>query len=193
MSFEEALEHLLEFEGGYVNDPDDAGGETFRGVSRRSWPDWAGWALIDAARAAGLRSARALDGRFARDAAMDRLVAGFYRANFWRPWDRLGLPARLTGKLFDTAVNVGTGRAAGLLQAAVNRLGPAVPLAVDGIVGPRTRAALDAALAAPDGEDRLLAACAEAQADHYRALVRARPARAKFLRGWLRRAAWIPV
>ena len=35
----EAIEHVLKFEGGYVNDPDDPGGETNFGISKRSYPD----------------------------------------------------------------------------------------------------------------------------------------------------------
>ena len=33
---------------------------------------------------------------------------------------------------------------------------------------------------------------AEAQADHYRAIVRSKPSQEKYLKGWLRRAAWLP-
>lgn len=192
MSFENALEHMLEFEGGYVNDPDDSGGETFRGISRRNWPAWAGWDLIDNVKARGARTARLIDAALAQDAEMESLVAEFYRREFWRPWERHGLPERLTAKLFDTAVNMGAGRAAKLLQTAVNALGPVVRLVVDGAIGPRTLDALGLILDTPAGEGRVLAAYAEAQADHYRAIVRGKPSQEKYLKGWLRRAAWLP-
>lgn len=39
MSFERALEFVLQWEGGYVNDPHDAGGETNFGISKRYHPD----------------------------------------------------------------------------------------------------------------------------------------------------------
>ncbi len=138
MSFEKALKHMLEFEGGYANDPAGAGGETFRGTSRRNWPKWAGWKLIDAAKDSGARAAKSIDFHFAGNNEMVTLVANFYRVNFWQQWERLDLPGRLTEKLFDTAVNMGASRAAKLLQAAVNSLGPVVKLAVDGAIGPRT-------------------------------------------------------
>ena len=192
MSFEKALKHMLEFEGGYANDPEDSGGETFRGISRKNWPGWPGWRLIDQAKADGYRSAKSVNFHFEGEEAMAGLVAEFYRANFWRPFERLGLPERLTGKLFDTAVNVGPGRAAKLLQTAVNNLGVVVKLAVDGAIGPRTLDALALILDAPAGESRVLAVYAAAQAEHYRAIVRAKPSQAKFLKGWLRRAAWVP-
>lgn len=192
MSFEKALKHMLEFEGGYANDPDDAGGETFRGVSRNNWPQWPGWALIDKTKAAGAKTVKLINARFAGDAEMERLVAEFYRVNFWRPFERLGLPDRLTDKLFDVGVNMGPGRAAKLLQTAVNDLGPVVKLAVDGAIGPRTLDALGLLLDTSAGEGRVLAAYAEAQADHYRAIVRSKPSQEKYLKGWLRRAAWLP-
>lgn len=37
--FEESIEIILKHEGGYVNNPDDPGGETNWGISKRSYPD----------------------------------------------------------------------------------------------------------------------------------------------------------
>ena len=37
----------LKYEGGYSNVPGDKGGETYRGISRKSNPDWKGWKFID--------------------------------------------------------------------------------------------------------------------------------------------------
>lgn len=192
MSFQLALEHMLQFEGGYANDPADSGGETFRGISRKNWPKWAGWPAIDLAKSLGHNTRRAIDAQFEDNPQMAADVAAFYRANFWDPWARHDLPSRLTEKLFDTAVNMGQSRAAKLLQRAVNDLGTVVKLAVDGAIGPRTLDAVEVILGALNGEARLLAAYCGAQADHYRAIARAKPSQAKFLKGWLRRAAWVP-
>lgn len=52
------------------------------------------------------------------------------------------IPDRLMAKLFDTAVNTGVSRATRLLQETLNDLRPQAGLAVDGALGPRTRAAL---------------------------------------------------
>jgi len=38
-NFNQALKKTLVFEGGYVNDPDDPGGETNFGISKRAYPD----------------------------------------------------------------------------------------------------------------------------------------------------------
>jgi type VI secretion system secreted protein VgrG len=190
--FTEALNHMLEFEGGYANVKGDSGGETFRGISRRNWPKWSGWPLIDRAKADGYRTAKAINAAFADNSGMRDLVACFYHEHFWSPWARYKWPSRLTAKVFDTGVNVGTGGAARILQNALNSLKPAVRLKVDGALGPLTLDALDLALNAPNGLNRVLAAYADAQADYYRAIVRRKPSQAKFLTGWLRRAAWLP-
>lgn len=39
MKFEEAVEFVLAYEGGYVNDPNDPGGETNFGISKRAYPN----------------------------------------------------------------------------------------------------------------------------------------------------------
>jgi len=38
---------IVPAEGGYANDPADAGKETYAGISRVSFPNWSGWAFID--------------------------------------------------------------------------------------------------------------------------------------------------
>ncbi|MCL2029533.1 MAG: hypothetical protein FWG97_03875 [Deltaproteobacteria bacterium] len=82
MSFDRVYKQTKEFEGGYVDDPLDAGGETFRGISRKNHPKWPGWPLISQAKADGRLAgaagaaalARFIDERFRGDAAMERLV-----------------------------------------------------------------------------------------------------------------------
>ena len=38
-TFEEIIDKVIEHEGGYVNDPDDPGGETKYGIAKNSNPD----------------------------------------------------------------------------------------------------------------------------------------------------------
>ena len=47
MSFEKGLKKLLEHEGYYSNDPRDHGGETYAGISRKWFPKWKGFRLLD--------------------------------------------------------------------------------------------------------------------------------------------------
>ena len=104
-----------------------------------------------------------------------------------RPAENPKIPERLQAKLFDTAVNTGIGRATKLLQESLNELKPEAKLKVDGALGPKTRAALCGL-----SEADILAVYVEKQAAFYQSLVEKRPNQAKFLKGWLRRAAWVP-
>ena len=38
MDFKDAIKVILKHEGGYVNDPDDPGGETMMGISKKAYP-----------------------------------------------------------------------------------------------------------------------------------------------------------
>ena len=185
MSYQEALDHMLQFEGGYANDPDDRGGETFRGVSRKNWPKWAGWKLIDQAKAAGCRSARSINAKFAHDGNMAQLVSEFYRKHFWEPFQPLKAGDRITAKLFDTSVNMGVRRAVKFLQNIVRTPD-------DGAIGPKTCEAFWEAVSSASDERAFLVTFCDAQARFYKGIIRRTPSQGKYRKGWLRRAAWLP-
>lgn len=133
-----------QIEGGYANDPDDNGGETFAGIARQSFPAWKGWPAIDAYKKQfGGRNADAINKAAATDSDLQQQVLNFYKSNFW---DVLQLDAindqRTANELYDTGVNMGTGRAALFFQRvlnACNRNGNAFQdLALDGSIGVRT-------------------------------------------------------
>jgi lysozyme family protein len=185
MSFESTLPHVLAMEGGYANVKGDAGGETFRGISRRSNPDWPGWPLVDQAKAQGHTSAKSIDRFFEHDAEMEALVAERYRRDYYAPLAKWLPEGRVLDKAFDTGVNTGPGKAVLILQRALAETGR--PVAQDGALGPKTAEAVRASQ-----EDSLLSAYARAQGAYYAGIVKARPGQGKFLAGWNRRAAWIP-
>ena len=45
--FEKAFKKIIANEGGYVNDKDDKGGETFMGITRKNHPNISLWEIID--------------------------------------------------------------------------------------------------------------------------------------------------
>ncbi len=116
--FERAVERVLEHEGGYVFDPDDPGGETKFGISKRSYPD--------------------LD---IKNLTVDQ-AKRIYELDWWIP---MGLDEvedqELAEKVFDMAVLMGRRRAVKLLQRALNAAG--ATLEEDGVIGPRTIGALN--------------------------------------------------
>lgn len=95
MNFDEAIDIILKFEGGYVNDPNDPGGETNFGISKRAFPEY--------------------DIRALTEGAAKQIYKIFY-------WDRMQcsrLPAYMRLMVFDCAVNQGTFYATKMLQEAV--------------------------------------------------------------------------
>jgi lysozyme family protein len=183
MSFDAMYKYTKQFEGGWVNDLDDSGGETFRGISRVSFPKWEGWPLVDAVKHTAA-TARVINRHFENDEQMAAMVKNFYIKEFW---DKISaaLTDRVRQKVCDTAINTGFTRAFILLQLAINRLGNR--LKVDGKVGPLTLQA-----AALVNEDKLLFAYSACQAEFYKNIVQKKPSQKKFLNGWLSRAAWLP-
>lgn len=101
--FKKAIEKILLSEGGYSHDPNDSGGETYKGISRKFWPDWSGWRLVDQHKA---------DTEFpkvlSKDVYLQDLVVSFYKKNFW---DKIGGDfidsQSVAGLLVDSAVNEG--------------------------------------------------------------------------------------
>lgn len=107
--FERALAFVLRWEGGYVNDPADPGGETNRGVTKNTYDYW----RLNR-RTEPPFIGRDGPGRSVRDIT-DAEVAAIYELGYWRParCDTLAWPLCLIQ--FDTAVNMGVSRADRLL------------------------------------------------------------------------------
>lgn len=166
-------------EGGFADDPDDPGGATNHGVTigtlRRLGLDLDGDGQVTA------RDLRALS----REQAVTIFIEHYFR----RPGiDRL--PGPLQPSVFDMQVNAGT-QAVRLLQRLLGQMG--WPLAVDGLIGPKTAAAAQEAHGA--APDHLVDAYGVARRNYYYALADRRPASRKYARrrdggkgGWITRA-----
>lgn len=76
--FFKAYEISKQNEGGYVNDPDDPGGETYRGIARVYNPSWEGWAAIDAIK----KKSGAIKKNWT-DPALDTLAGNYYKTTYW--------------------------------------------------------------------------------------------------------------
>lgn len=165
--FEIAHAHVAKWEGKFFDHKDDPGGVTMYGVSLR-------W-LKDLGAPVGDIDG---DGDIDRDDVMavtPEIAKSMFRREFWdRP--RCGLlPGAVAAVFYDTAVNCGTGRAARLLQEAAGT-------SVDGVVGPKTRAAV-----LMHGELRTAFDMITARNEFYTRLAEQRPQFQSFLRGWLNR------
>lgn len=108
----------MQIEGGYANDPDDKGGETYKGISRNNFPNWPGWKVVDMTKATNPKN---LDAALEGSVLLQDYVLGFFKANFWdvNNLDNIN-DQKLGVELYDTGVNMGTGIAALFLQQALN-------------------------------------------------------------------------
>ena len=161
-TFAVAIPTILAHEGGYVNNPADPGGETNFGITKRDHPD--------------------LDIR----ALTKEQAAEIYRRDFWEPL-RLGEVGddRVATKLLDMAVNMGPRTMGRLLQRALNYILPNRPMAIDGIIGDFTVAAVNSV----SDPTLLLEALRAYHALRYVELVEGPdPRYDQFAKGWLRRA-----
>lgn len=131
-------------EGGYANNPADTGGETYAGIARNHWPKWEGWNVIDHIKLQYGRAAKTINYHASKHAVLNKMISDFYKENFWNR-NRLDTitDQQLANTVYDFGVNSGTGRAAKFLQQAANDTG-LVTLTVDGAVGPKTIAAINA-------------------------------------------------
>jgi len=95
MNFDTAFDRLIGHEGGYVNDPNDPGGETNWGISKRSYP------TVDI-----------------RNLTREQAKA-IYRRDFWNRIHADELPDGTAFQAFDFAVNSGIETAVRKLQRAL--------------------------------------------------------------------------
>ena len=157
-NFSKSLPYILKKEGGYVNDPDDRGGETYKGVARKIWPEWNGWKFVDAKN---------------WDKA-DSCLESFYKENFW---DKCKLDLieddEIATSIFDFAVNAGVKTSIMLAQKAVG-------VDSDGIIGEKTISAINEC----DSSD-FLAAFALVKIARYISICKKNPSQKKYFYGWV--------
>lgn len=186
--FNKAFESTMGHEGGYVSDPDDAGGETYRGVSRRYHPHWPGWYVIDY-----LKKQSGFPDNLTGHANLQEEVRCFYKREFWDCFrgDKLAsITPSLALEMFDTAVNMGAGRAVMFLQEALNSLNRDQSLfpdlVVDGGFGSKSMSALTE-YGKHDKPELLLKVMNVLQGHHYLEYMGKDHSQEKYARGWFNR------
>ena len=101
--FENALKFVLAREGGYVNDPDDRGGATNKGITQNTYNSW-------------LKA----HGKSSKDVKniTDAEVKEIYYKNYWLAAGCDKMTSKFAVVCFDTAVNMGVSRVDEFLKAA---------------------------------------------------------------------------
>lgn len=170
---------IVKREGGFVDDPDDPGGATKHGVT------------IHTMRSLGLDLDR--DGKITvadvRALTREQAVEIFEKHYFEKPLIAL-LPAALHPTVFDMYVNAGS-NAVRILQRLLKDMG--YPLDVDGVLGPKTIGAAQAAF--QSAPQHLVDAYGIARRNYYFRIADRRAASRKYAKtragskgGWIRRA-----
>lgn len=104
--FDKEFDELILAEGGYVNDKDDAGGETYLGISRKNNPKWIGWEVIDEVKKK--YGTKNITSRLKKDVALTNRAKFFYKQNYWDVLELDDIPSQnIAHELFDTCVNCG--------------------------------------------------------------------------------------
>lgn len=184
--FKSAYDRTNGNEGGYANNPADAGGETYKGISRKNWGSWRGWVAIDRIKTKlvampdyGSPSyhgwVKVFNRTAEQDAGLQAAVRDFFKVNFWDRY-RIGEinNQALANWLYDHAAN-GGGQGIKWMQEAAD-------IEADGAIGPES-------IRVFNGQDAgTLLKKAEIVAAWYRIdKVADKPSQAQFLNSWLAR------
>lgn len=160
---------ILQNEGGYVNDPNDAGGATNKGIA---WQTWQRYAKEDLGVEPTLANLKKLTNEQAEI---------IYRKRYWEPsgFNELTDP-KLALMSYDWTIT--SGGAGKQIQKLLNsEFGQS--LNVDGAIGPKTINAMNSVTDSSKLTERI----ADIRKAYYRNLADIKPTNAKFLTGWLNR------
>lgn len=164
------IARVIAVEGGYVNHPNDPGGETNMGITKR--------VAVDNGYTGPMRT-------LPREIATSIYYERYLVAPGYEPL--VLIDAAVAEELFDTTVNMGQARPSRWFQASINTLCGA-NLAVDGKVGPGTIGAYRACQQSRSPSQlcvAMLASLDAAQRAEYARLVRVNSKLKVFLKGWL--------
>lgn len=126
-----ALYKVIVNEGGYVNDKDDAGGETYMGVCRKYYPKLRMWKKIDNLKNKK-KTIKEINTILKKDEDIFEEVSGVYRDLYWNRicGDKIRSQS-IAEELFDDAINCG-------VSSAIKKLQKALGVTADGIFGNKT-------------------------------------------------------
>ena len=160
-NFEPCFQRTLNFEGRELETvPNDPGGETYYGISRKWNPFWDGWKLID---------------QNPSNITLPDLAKDFYLTVYWNR-NKLGSldSQELAAQVFDAVVNLG--------DDPIKALQALAGVVTDGIMGVESVYACNV-----QDEDKLVAGFIGWRKLFYANLVEKDPSKKEFLNGWLAR------
>lgn len=173
-NFNISLQKTLLHEGAYSNDSNDSGGETYKGISRKSHPNWSGWEQIDIHK---------YECNFPKNTelntSLQQQVEQFYHSNFWQTLKADEIKnQRIADSVFDFAVNAG-------LKTSVRYAQSIIGVGVDGVIGSQTLAKLNTY-----NPEHFHALFTIGKITHYISIIKNRPSNKIYLYGWIIRTLY---
>ncbi len=162
-SIEKLTPFILKWEGGYVHHKYDKGGATNKGVTYKTWEAY----CKKKGKEASLTSLRHMTNAEWME---------IFREHSWNPWQADKIASqRVANVLVDWSWMSGA-------RTAIKKVQRLLGVAVDGIVGPKTLAAING-----HSGDALFGQIKELRKKFYYGIVKQDPTQQTFLKGWLRR------
>src|ERR1035437_9401902 len=166
-----SIAKTLQYEGGYSNNPNDPGGETYLGWSRANHPNDPVWLMIDKAKAIPN-----FPMNLNNDPAIKAAIVQSYKSDYWDKMQGDSITNQaIADSLFDYAVNAGVSTSVAMAQLALD-------IPSDGIFGSQTLQTINSANA-----ETFLAAFSLAKIVRYVGIVKSRPTSQQFFYGWVKR------
>jgi lysozyme family protein len=159
-NYQSSLNHVLQSEGLWSDNPADPGGATMKGITLTTYRSWKGNPHIT---------------KDELKAIPDQDVHDLYKQNYWDKIKGDDLPSGVDYAVFDSAVNMGVGRAAKLIQSAAG-------VTADGAIGHDTLEAIKNA-----NQTDLIQKFSDEKQAFYQSL----PTFGTFGKGWLNRVAQV--
>ena len=162
---ETIIKRVLRNEGLYSNNKKDSGNETYMGISRKYFPKWNGWKVLDS-----------LSDKNIKNELLVESAIIFYTENFYNPMKIDGINSdEVKYQILDTAVNMGKVTTIKMLQIVVG-------VTADGIIGNQTLNAVNML-----DEEKLLLRFKLSKVARYAYLANKYPKNKVFLSGWINR------
>lgn len=120
--FNSAFKLIIKHEGRYVNDKDDAGGETYMGISRKAHPKSNIWKIIDDTKIK-CKSVSELNKQLSNNNTIIKSVKEIYKSQYWDEFKLDNMNSqKLANQIFDNAVNMGVNKTKKLIQRVKNEM-----------------------------------------------------------------------
>ena len=172
-NWEKSFNSVLRYEGGYVNDPLDMGGETNMGITKNTLIKAQNEGIVD--RKVTVKTLRKSD------------AEAIYKAYYWDKMYCDDYEVPIDHIIFDSVVNHGIKGGSRIVQRAVNSMGiSGLSLVVDGIFGRMSREAIDR-ICALEETTKLAKMILIKRKAYYDDIIASKPSQAKFRRGWYNR------